>query len=102
MKGSTMKLKNMLFLILLVVLAVLVVAPALAQGPPQSPFDWIVAKKLTVTTGGTEFQSDVDVTGTLNFGSDSLYPLGMRRAGIKWYAGVRGRSRPQPRSRPAD
>jgi hypothetical protein len=54
-----------LWVLSLLLVAPLLVAPGQAQGIPKSPFDWIVAKKLTVQQGGAEFQSDVTMTQDL-------------------------------------
>jgi hypothetical protein len=55
---------------LAMILLLLLFGPAVyAQGIPKSFFDWAIAKKLTVTTGGADFQSDVTMDGvTLDMG----------------------------------
>jgi hypothetical protein len=59
---------------LAVIVLLLLLGPAVyAQGIPKSFFDWAIIKKLTVTTGGADFQSDVTMdnvtlSGTLDMG----------------------------------
>lgn len=45
-------------------------------GIPKSPFDWIVAKKLTVLGGGADFQSDVTMSGDLDMGGGVITDVG--------------------------
>lgn len=69
-----MKSRFALLFSLVLILALLLVAPVLAQtGVSRSFFDWVVTKKLTVQEGGATFQSDVtlDSTADLTVGGDT-------------------------------
>lgn len=61
--------------LILVGLVVLLAMPTFAQGIPKSFFDWVVTKKLTVTTGGADFQSSVTMDDVTLSGDLSINDL---------------------------
>jgi len=113
-----MSLKNVRAVLLVLFLLLLVGTsglPALAQGPARQPFEWIVAKKLTVwyntalnaalsvsglasLNGGIAVDTSnftvsgttgaVDTASTLQFGTDNLYPLGYATTGYEIECGI--------------